>query len=735
MIDQIFEGPLQAMLEWACAGAFAAFPIFVLVLSADLLLRRAIAARYLVALWMMVALRFLFPVSVESPVSVMAPFEKGLKLAFQDQSPAQETNVSTFTFQDEDGDQLTVTLEDVPETATLEEVAAANQRAAAELNRAKRRAVAGRNRAVAPAPAAVSSSVQDWVDGVVGGIIVLWLLGVCVGFARLGIQWIVFSARLRSCSKRVDQEFVDEVLRVCDALGVGRRPLVREVPGLEVPAVFGILRPTICVPCSMESNLSGTELKLVLAHEIAHVKRWDGLWCAITQVVCVVQWINPITWVLASRVRHHVEQAADDLALRRMNIGSESDYGELLIRYALCEKPRQVGSIGLLMAKPGRALASRIRMLTKRRQRNHWAARVAGTLLVVAIAGVGLTDARTIKVTPEYEARVPQVDVIDISNDQQFHSLMEGGPTSTRTYDLRKALEKIAGEDTSTKERQLLSLFPEATSLGSGRYELTTSELQHRQVSQYIEAIEASGFCQITYTLRFIEGDLKSARESGILWQADSFSGKPDFSEVESSAADLLKVSPGGFMISELEIQPPTRPMLGARVNELQVRRLMTKFQSSERSNVLLAPKVTMFNGQVGVISDETRQAFVTGLRPIRLGDQVEVKPVIQSFADGLRIHLAGSVTEKDELAMKCMMRWSEIDDVVYSHYPVAGNQDSDALVQVPQVNTHSTTLGVTLKRGESVLIAAPDTFDDAAASDVATARFCLISAEWFPSP
>ena len=113
----------------------------------------------------------------------------------------------------------------------------------------------------------------------------------------------------------------------------------------------------------------------------------------------------------------------------------------------------------------------------------------------------------------------------------------------------------------------------------------------------------------------------------------------------------------------------------------------------------------------------------------------MEVEPIIQSFADGLRIHLSGAVTDTDELAMKCMMRWSEIDDVAYSHYPVAGNQDSEARIQVPQINTHSTAVGVTLKCGQSVLIAAPDTFDNAAASDVATARFCLISAEWFPSP
>ena len=94
MFDQISEGPLQGMLEWASAGASAAFPVFVIVFSVDLVCRRFIAARCHVTLRIMVALRFLVPVSDESPPSVMAPFKKGVGLAFQDQGPPPETHVS-----------------------------------------------------------------------------------------------------------------------------------------------------------------------------------------------------------------------------------------------------------------------------------------------------------------------------------------------------------------------------------------------------------------------------------------------------------------------------------------------------------------------------------------------------------------------------------------------------------------------------------------------------------------
>lgn len=58
MFDEISQGPLQGILEWASAGASAAFPVFVIVFSVDFVCGRVIAARFLVTRLTMVALRF-----------------------------------------------------------------------------------------------------------------------------------------------------------------------------------------------------------------------------------------------------------------------------------------------------------------------------------------------------------------------------------------------------------------------------------------------------------------------------------------------------------------------------------------------------------------------------------------------------------------------------------------------------------------------------------------------------
>ena len=76
---------------------------------------------------------------------------------------------------------------------------------------------------------------------------------------RSFISHIRFALGLRSCRVLDDQPLIDLVLRECDSLAVGRRPLLREVPSLAAPAVFGLFRQTICIPPGLTETSSEQE--------------------------------------------------------------------------------------------------------------------------------------------------------------------------------------------------------------------------------------------------------------------------------------------------------------------------------------------------------------------------------------------------------------------------------------------------------------------------------------------
>jgi beta-lactamase regulating signal transducer with metallopeptidase domain len=68
---------------------------------------------------------------------------------------------------------------------------------------------------------------------------------------------------------------------------------VRAVPGLMEPGVIGWLRPVLLVPSDITAQLSPAQLKAIVVHEMAHIRRRDNLTSAIHMIVEAVFWFHP----------------------------------------------------------------------------------------------------------------------------------------------------------------------------------------------------------------------------------------------------------------------------------------------------------------------------------------------------------------------------------------------------------------------------------------------------------
>ena len=168
------------------------------------------------------------------------------------------------------------------------------------------------------------------------------------------VSHLRFARKLWALPRVTERDAIDCLLRVCDEVGVGRRPKLKEVPSLDAPAMFGLLWPTVCLPHRWRERLTMEQLEWVFRHEVAHVKGRDGLLLFVATLAKSVHWFNPLSWIAVSKLQHNMERAADEMATLNLNETQIREYGELLLGFAAGQPAtRRRPTVGLLaMAAP-----------------------------------------------------------------------------------------------------------------------------------------------------------------------------------------------------------------------------------------------------------------------------------------------------------------------------------------------------------------------------------------------
>lgn len=186
-------------------------------------------------------------------------------------------------------------------------------------------------RNVIPGPAAS-------VDGARRGRLLSWLVLVwTAGVAALGSIYLgnVLKFRRIRLAAGAARASASAALESCKAeLRVQRTVRVLESGAVDSPTVVGWLRPTVLLPLGLDVRLNAAQLRLVLLHELAHIKRNDVLVSWIAALAQLLHWFNPAVWQAARLMRADMESASDAYVLSRLSRAERSEYGDMLLHLA-----------------------------------------------------------------------------------------------------------------------------------------------------------------------------------------------------------------------------------------------------------------------------------------------------------------------------------------------------------------------------------------------------------------
>jgi beta-lactamase regulating signal transducer with metallopeptidase domain/uncharacterized protein YjbI with pentapeptide repeats len=175
-----------------------------------------------------------------------------------------------------------------------------------------------------------------------------------------------------------------------------------------VPQVVGFLRPTILLPTSALSGLTPAELEMILAHELAHVRRLD-MWVNLVQRLAeAVLFFNPALWYLSRQISTYREYCCDEQTCRGADTASHGrvQYAHALLRVVqLSGRAEGKSQLAALAATGNRPSELRRRVARLFGEPLREPVRISRSGLIVLLAGLVLLF--TIPMSWQNAAEVP----------------------------------------------------------------------------------------------------------------------------------------------------------------------------------------------------------------------------------------------------------------------------------------------------------------------------------------
>lgn len=141
-----------------------------------------------------------------------------------------------------------------------------------------------------------------------------WLAGVLVLALRQFGGWLLARRVLRTATPILDNGLRTRLETLITTMGIRRTVRVVQSAVAGVPMVLGTFRPILIVPASLVTGLSPDQWDAILAHELAHVRRYDYVLNLLQIVIETLLFYHPAVWWLSRRIRVERELCCDDLA-------------------------------------------------------------------------------------------------------------------------------------------------------------------------------------------------------------------------------------------------------------------------------------------------------------------------------------------------------------------------------------------------------------------------------------
>lgn len=146
-------------------------------------------------------------------------------------------------------------------------------------------------------------------------VVTFWFAGLLI-FSLRFIGGVIYIQRLKTqgifpLAKNMEKCIPDLIAKA----NIKRTIQVMESALVKVPLAIGYLKPVILFPLGMISGLPQNQVEAIIAHEIAHIKRYDYIINFLQTFTETVFFYHPSVWWISAIIRIERENCCDDIAI------------------------------------------------------------------------------------------------------------------------------------------------------------------------------------------------------------------------------------------------------------------------------------------------------------------------------------------------------------------------------------------------------------------------------------
>ena len=223
-----------------------------------------------------------------------------------------------------------------------------------------------------------------------------WLTGTTLCLIAL-LAGTLRLSRIASTSRPVGPGAWTDLTRgIAASYGLTRFVRLLQSRNPSILVTWGALRPKVLLP-EGASDWNADRVRVVLSHELAHIRRHDWLVQMTAELLRSIYWFNPLVWFLCNRLHLESELSCDDAALAQGIDGT--DYASHLLELARdLNRPNRSWSAALAMARPStveRRFKAMLNSELNRRPLTHRAMIVVATLALAIVLPIATLNSQT----------------------------------------------------------------------------------------------------------------------------------------------------------------------------------------------------------------------------------------------------------------------------------------------------------------------------------------------------